>query len=63
MNGETFSNLLVILLVLANFQMLGTSRIGMCLRMVAAQAVLLGLFPLLRAVGRSRPPKLWSSRP
>ncbi len=51
MNVETLSNLLVILLVLANFQLLGTSRIGMCLRMVAVQAVLLGVFPLLRHWG------------
>jgi hydrogenase-4 component E len=51
MNVQVVPNLLVILLVLANFQMLGTSRIGMCLRMVAVQAVLLGLFPLLHQWG------------
>jgi hydrogenase-4 component E len=51
MSLDSVSNLLVILLVLANFQMLGTSRIGMCLRMAALQAVLLGVFPLLRQWG------------
>jgi len=51
MSLERLSNLLVILLVLANFQMLGTSRIGMCVRMVALQALLLGVFPLLRQWG------------
>jgi hydrogenase-4 component E len=51
MSLDSISNLLVILLVLANFQMLGTSRIGMCVRMAALQAVLLGVFPLLRQWG------------
>ncbi len=51
MSLESLSNLLVILLVLANFQMLGTSRIAQCLRMVALQALLLGVFPLLRQFG------------
>jgi hydrogenase-4 component E len=51
MNIEGLSSLLVILLVLANFLLLGTSRIGTCLRTVALQAVLLGLFPLLRQWG------------
>ncbi len=51
MSLDSLSNLLVILLVLANFQMLGTSRIAQCLRMVAVQALLLGVFPLLRQWG------------
>jgi hydrogenase-4 component E len=51
MSVESLSNLLVILLVLANFQMLGTSRIAQCVRMVALQALLLGVFPLLRQFG------------
>ena len=51
MSLESLSSLLVILLVLANFQMLGTSRIAQCLRMVAVQALLLGVFPLLRQWG------------
>jgi hydrogenase-4 component E len=51
MTLDSLSNLLVILLVLANFQMLGTSRIAECLRMVALQALLLGVFPLLRQWG------------
>lgn len=37
----------LVLVVLTNILLLGSSRLGMCIRLVAIQGVLLGLFPLL----------------
>jgi hydrogenase-4 component E len=51
MSMVTLSNLLVILLVLTNFLLLGSSRLALCIRMVAYQALFLGLFPLLAQWG------------
>lgn len=43
--------LLLVLLVLTNLALVGASRLGMCIRVVALQGVLLGLFPLLVHAG------------
>ncbi len=45
-------NLLVILLVLTNFLLLGSSRLAHCIRAAAQQALLLGLFSVLEQWGR-----------
>jgi hydrogenase-4 component E len=42
---------ILVLLLLTNLQLLGSSRINACIRTVAAQAVLLGLLPLLTQAG------------
>ncbi len=47
----TLFNLVVVLLVLTNFLLLGSSRLALCIRMVAAQALLLGVFALLEQWG------------
>lgn len=39
----------LVLLILTNLQLLGSSRLGACIRTVAAQAVLLGAIPMLVA--------------
>jgi hydrogenase-4 component E len=39
--------LLIMLLILSNFVMLGSSRISVCIRTVAIQGILLGILPLI----------------
>ncbi len=50
---NTTADLIVILLVLSNLALLGLSRLGTCIRVVALQGVALGLLPLF--LGESRP--------
>jgi hydrogenase-4 component E len=45
----------LVLLILTNLHLLGSSRIGACIRTVALQAVLLGLIPLLAQWGHIGP--------
>ena len=45
----------LVLLILTNLYLLGSSRINACIRTVAAQAVLLGIIPLLAQAGRRGP--------
>lgn len=42
---------LLVLLVLTNLLLLGSGRLGTCIRLIAGQGVLLGLLPLLRTNG------------
>jgi len=42
-------DLAMILMILMNFLLLGSSRLGMCIHIVAAQGVILGILPLLSA--------------
>src|ERR1035438_7468413 len=41
------TNLILILVVLSNLKLLGSSRLGASIRVVAAQGVVLGLLPIL----------------
>jgi len=41
------TNLILVLVVLTNLKLLGSSRLGACIRATAAQGVLLGFLPLL----------------
>jgi hydrogenase-4 component E len=52
---DSVREILVIILILFNFRLLGTSRLGACVQTVALQAVVIGLLPLLVPGG----PKLW----
>jgi len=49
---------LLVLIVLTNLKLLGTSRLGGCIRVVAAQGVLLGGLPLLAGGGALAPRSL-----
>jgi hydrogenase-4 component E len=49
MMTHTGSQLAVLLVVLTNFGVLGTSRLSACIRAVGAQGLLLGVLPLLLA--------------
>jgi hydrogenase-4 component E len=44
------TNLILVLVVLTNLKLLGSSRIGSSIRVVAAQGVVLGLLPILAHV-------------
>jgi hydrogenase-4 component E len=44
---NTWIDLVMVCLVLSNLMLVGSSRIGVCIRFVAIQGVLLGLLPLL----------------
>ncbi|KJS31829.1 MAG: hypothetical protein VR64_09845 [Desulfatitalea sp. BRH_c12] len=44
---QAVREILVIVLILLNFRLLGTSRLGACVQTVALQAVVIGLLPLL----------------
>jgi hydrogenase-4 component E len=44
---DTMQNLLIVLLVLLNFRLLGSSRIAVCIQTIAMQAVVLGCVSLL----------------
>lgn len=46
---QTIPQLVLLLVVLADFAVLGTSRLSTCIRAVAAQGLLLGLLPLALA--------------
>jgi hydrogenase-4 component E len=48
---QTTAELLLLLVVLTDFAVLGTSRLRTCIRAVAAQGLLLGLLPLALASG------------
>jgi hypothetical protein len=41
------TNLILVLVVLTNLKLLGSSRLGASIRVVAAQGVVLGLLPIL----------------
>jgi len=43
---ETFIDVLIILLVLTNFRLLGSSRISACIQTTALQAIILSAFPI-----------------
>jgi hydrogenase-4 component E len=45
-----FTNLILVLVVLTNLKLLGSSRIGSSIRVVAAQGVVLGLLPVVAHV-------------
>lgn len=47
---ETLAELLIILVVLTNLKLLGSSRAAACIRVVAAQGVLLAALPLVTGV-------------
>jgi len=47
--------LTVVLLILANFRMLGTSRVNVCIQVVAGQALLLAVAALLANLGNLTP--------
>jgi hydrogenase-4 component E len=44
-------DMVLVLLILTNLHLLGSSRLGACIRTVASQAVLLGIIPLLAQWG------------
>jgi hydrogenase-4 component E len=44
-------DMVLVLLILTNLHLLGSSRLGACIRTVASQAVLLGIIPLLAQRG------------
>jgi hydrogenase-4 component E len=44
---QAVREILVIVLILLNFRLLGTSRLGACVQTVALQAIVIGLLPLL----------------
>jgi hydrogenase-4 component E len=48
-------DLVLVLLILTNLHLLGSSRLGACIRTVACQAVLLGVIPLLAQWGNVGP--------
>lgn len=51
----TLLELTVVLLILANFRMLGTSRVKVCIQVVAIQAVLLAVAAILANLGHLSP--------
>ncbi len=48
-------DMVMILLILTNFLLLGSSRLGMCIHVVAVQGVLLGILPLVSNVPTHEP--------
>src|SRR5262249_13957663 len=44
---NTLVNIILVLLLLTNLMLLGSSRLGFCIRVVALQGIGLGLLPLL----------------
>ncbi|RJQ84248.1 MAG: hydrogenase [Desulfobacteraceae bacterium] len=51
---QVLQEILVIVLILLNFRLLGTSRLGACVQTVALQAPVIGLLPLLVPGGPDR---------
>jgi hydrogenase-4 component E len=52
---QALREILVIVLILLNFRLLGTSRLGACVQTAALQALVIGLLPLLVPGG----PEVW----
>ena len=48
---QAWLDVIAVLLILANLRLLGSSRLGVCIQTVAAQAVLLGALPVLMHAG------------
>ena len=45
----TLAEIILVFVLLTNFALLGSGRLSMCIKQVAAQGVVLGLLPLLVA--------------
>ena len=52
---QPWLDMVLVLLILTNLHLLGSSRLGACIRTVASQAVLLGIIPLLAQWGEAGP--------